>query len=188
MPALATLIDQKTSTISRLTGGLLNPMPGVVLINLGENGAPALADVTNALVKLRHRVRPATKIIVMVPVAGTARLQVTQGFNSYTKATADANAFLVDLGAITYPTGDGQHPTALGHEMIYQDALPFFDPIIVTLGVQYQAGNTVQLTWSSGVLLMAPNLAGPWLTNATATSPFTISPTAPQMYYRIQVQ
>ena len=50
---LSTLIDQKTSTISRLSGGGLNPIPEVVLINLGENGAPALTDVTQALVKLR---------------------------------------------------------------------------------------------------------------------------------------
>jgi hypothetical protein len=130
VPALVTLVDQKTSTISRLTGGFLNPIPNVVLINLGENGAPALADVTNALKKLRSRVKPATKILVMIPVAGTARAQVTQAFNSYTNTTSDPNALLVDLGSITYPTGDGQHPTALGHQMIYQDALRFFDPII----------------------------------------------------------
>jgi hypothetical protein len=136
VPALTTLIDQKTSTISRLTDGFLNPIPSVVLINLGENGAPALTDVTNALMKLRSRVSPATRIIVMVPVAGTAELQVTQAFSSYTNSTLDTNAFLVDLGPITYPTGDGQHPTALGHEMIYQDALPFFDPIIAPAIVQ----------------------------------------------------
>jgi len=132
VPALTTLIDQKTSTISRLTNGFLNPIPNVVLINLGENGAPATADVTNALFKLRSRVIPATKILVMIPAAGTARTQVTQAFNSYTNATLDTNAFLVDLGSITYPTADGQHPTALGHQMIYQDALPFFDPIIAS--------------------------------------------------------
>lgn len=95
-----------------------------------------MTDVTNALVKLRSRVKPATKILVMIPVAGTARTQVTQAFNSYTNSTLDPNAFLVDLGTITYPTGDGQHPTAQGHEIIYQDALPFFDPIIAPAIVQ----------------------------------------------------
>jgi len=48
----------------------------------------------------------------MVPVAGTAELQVTQAFSRYTNSTLDTNALLVDLGQITYPTGDGQHPTA----------------------------------------------------------------------------
>ncbi|MDB6063907.1 MAG: hypothetical protein JWR26_115 [Pedosphaera sp.] len=383
VPALTTLIDQKTSTISRLNGGRLNPIPDVVLINLGENGAPALADVTNALVKLRTRVKPATKILVMVPVAGTARTQVTQAFNSYANSTLDTNAFLVDLGSIAYDTADGQHPTAQGHQTIYQDALPFLDPIIapvivqntqygtsssafdgamaanliqagqsslssvtvshgpsqsvnfttaglndgstagvgnltyygnaepsdgnlpvtitfnlntniatgykitsiqaitgwsdsdlanqnfellfslnggpftsygaffsatntdalnngdnailqtltsrlpgpiasgvtgvqfvfqnpggvqggaggtlirelqvfgtpiVNLGVQTVAGNHLQLTWPQGVLLQATSVTGPWITNAAATSPYTFSPTAPQMYYRVRVQ
>jgi lysophospholipase L1-like esterase len=130
VPALAKLIDQKTSTISRLKDGKLNPIPDVVLINLGENGAPALKSVTNALVTLRSRVSPATKILVMIPVAGTARNEITRAFASYSTSTADTNAFLVDLGPITFATGDGQHPTAAGHQAIYQAALPFFDPII----------------------------------------------------------
>ena len=70
VPALATLIDQKTSTVSRLNGDALSPNPDVVMINLGENGAPADAAVIKALEKLRRRVKPVTKIIVMVPVSG----------------------------------------------------------------------------------------------------------------------
>jgi hypothetical protein len=154
VPALTTLIDQKTSTISRLTGGFLNPIPDVVLINLGENGAPALTDVTNALFKLRRRVNPATKILVMVPVAGTARAQITQGFNSYTNSTLDTNAFFVDLGTFSYPTGDGQHPTAQGHRIIYQRALPFFDPLVALphricpMGDSITAGFTDNPNWT----------------------------------------
>ena len=145
LPPLATLIDRKTSTISRLTNGHLDPIPNVVLINLGENGAPALADVTNALVKLRSRVNPATKIIVMVPVSGAAESQIIQAFNSYTNSTQDTNAFLVDLGPITYPTADGTHPIALGHQIIYQDALPFFDRLVAPAILQ----NTQYATNSS---------------------------------------
>jgi len=155
VPALATLIDQKTSTISRLTNGLLNPAPEVVLINLGENGAPALADVTNALVKLRNRVNANTKIIVMVPVAGTARSQVTLAFTSYTNATHDVKAFLADLGALTFATADGTHPTAAGHQTIYQAALPVLDPIITpapyrvcALGDSITAGFTDNPNWT----------------------------------------
>lgn len=188
VPSLTTLIDQKTSTISRLTNGFLNPIPDVVLINLGENGAPALAAVTNALVKLRSRVKPDTKILVMIPAAGTARSQVTQAFGSYTNTFPDTNAFLVDLGTISYATADGQHPTTAGHQTIYQNALPFFDPIIVNLAVRTIAGNNMQLTWAQGVLLEATNVMGPWTTNATAVSPFTNSPALPQKYYRVRVQ
>ncbi len=44
--------------------------------------------------------------------------------------------------------------------------------------------NGLQLQWSSGTLLEAPSLAGPWTTN-NAPSPFTIVPTAPQKFYRL---
>ena len=130
VPSLATLIDQKTSTESRLTGGKLNPIPDVVLINLGENGAPSPLDVTNALFKLRSRVNPATKILVMIPISGAAKTQITQAFNSYATQSSDTNAFLIDLGTVSYVTADGQHPTAQGHQMIYQAALAHFDSII----------------------------------------------------------
>ncbi|HEY4416785.1 MAG TPA: SGNH/GDSL hydrolase family protein [Verrucomicrobiae bacterium] len=155
VPALATLIDQKTSTISRLNGGKLNPIPDVVLINLGENGAPAAFDVTNALYKLRSRINLATKVIVMIPAAGTARAQVTTAFNSYASSSLDTNIFLVDLGAISYPTGDGQHPTTQGHQTIYHAALPFFDPIIAPpplricpMGDSITAGYTDNPNWT----------------------------------------
>lgn len=155
VPALATLIDHKTSTVSRLNGGLLDPIPDVVLINLGENGAPALYDVTNALFRLRSRVVPATKIIVMIPVAGTAAAQVTAGFASYTNASTDTNAFLVNLGAFSFATGDGQHPTAAGHQTIFNQALPFLDPIIAPaplricpMGDSITAGYTDNPNWT----------------------------------------
>jgi hypothetical protein len=44
------------------------------------------------------------------------------------------------------------------------------------------------MTWSQGWLLEASLITGPWTTNSTATSPFTIQPTEPQKYYRIQVR
>ena len=199
VPALSTLIEQKTSMISRLANGLLNPIPDVVLINLGENGAPALTDVTQALVKLRSRVSPATKIIVMVPVAGTARTRISQSFNSYSSASAETNTLLVDLGAIAYATADGQHPTAGGHLAIYRAALPIFNAILgitnqpvsppyVQLAVHQTAGNSLQLSWPQGILLEATNLAGPWVTNSTAASPLSVSPIAAQKYYRLRVQ
>ncbi len=155
VPSLTTLIDQKTSTISRLKNGLLDPVPEVVLINLGENGAPSSTDVTQALTRLRSRVNPRTKIIVMIPVAGTARVQITQAFSSYTNATPDANAFLVDLGSLNFSTADGQHPTAEGHQTIYQAALPVLESIvnpapfrICAMGDSITAGFTDNPQWT----------------------------------------
>jgi hypothetical protein len=64
----------------------------------------------------------------------------------------------------------------------YSSALP-----PVSLQVQ-RFGTNLQLNWSQGLLLQATNVTGPWTTNISATSPFTVSPTAPQMYYRVRVE
>lgn len=130
VPALTKLIDQRTSTVSRLQGEALKPAPDVVLINLGENGAPADTAVIDALVKLRGRVGPTTKIIVMIPVSGRGRDGLIRAFNSYKSAGKDAHADLVDPGRIAFATCDGQHPTAAGHEAVFKAVLPAFDAII----------------------------------------------------------
>lgn len=130
IPSLSMLIDAITSTSSRLHKGKLEPTPGVVLINLGENGIPQETDVIQALEKIRSRVSPDTKIIMMIPVSGKGRTELTHAFNSYKSEAGDKNAFLVDLGPITFATCDGAHPTAAGHRAIYTAALPAFDVIL----------------------------------------------------------
>jgi hypothetical protein len=46
-------------------------------------------------------------------------------------------------------------------------------------------GTSLVLSWSSGaVLLQATNLNGPWSTNVGATSPFNVTPSQPQMFFR----
>ena len=130
LPALTTLIDQKTSTISRLSHDALEPAPEVVLINLGENGAPQTGSVTDALTQLRHRLRPAARIIVMVPVSGRGRAEITQAFKDYQQSSGDKNASLVDAGSLNFATCDGQHPTAAGHQAIFQAALPAFEALL----------------------------------------------------------
>jgi len=57
----------------------------------------------------------------------------------------------------------------------------------VTLNVQKLASGQVQLQWSAGTLLQAPTLPGPWTTN-TSPSPYVLTPSAPQMFYKIQTQ
>jgi len=130
IPALDTLIDQRTSTVSRLLGDKLNPSPDVVLINLGENGAPAATAVTQALVKLRSRVTPATRIFVMIPVSGRARGEVTGAVASYKNTAKDENTYLVDLGQVAFDTCDGQHPTAAGHLAIFKAAMPALEKLM----------------------------------------------------------
>ena len=130
VPGLSTLIDQKTSTVSRLSGMVLSPTPALAMINLGENGAPSDGDVIKALEKLRSRVGPVTRIVVMVPVSGHGRTEVTRAFTTYKTTNKDEQAYLVDLGQFTFATTDGQHPSVAGHQTIYEKALPSLDAIV----------------------------------------------------------
>jgi hypothetical protein len=50
-----------------------------------------------------------------------------------------------------------------------------------------QSGGNLTLTWSSGSLVEATNVLGPWTTNV-ATSPYTFAPTEPMKFYRLQLQ
>jgi hypothetical protein len=46
-------------------------------------------------------------------------------------------------------------------------------------------GSNLQLTWPSGTLEQATNLTGPWTTNS-APSPLMVTPSAPEMFYRLK--
>jgi len=46
----------------------------------------------------------------------------------------------------------------------------------------------VQLKWSSGTLLQATSVSGPWTPVTGATSPYVTSPTGPQKFFKVQVQ
>ncbi|MDB6076590.1 MAG: hypothetical protein JWO82_337 [Akkermansiaceae bacterium] len=129
-PEVAGLVDQLTSTTSRLTGEKLLPCPKVVLINLGENGAPKAETVVAALTKLRQRCNPDTRIFVMIPVSGRAREEVTAAVSSYIGTSKDPRTLVVDLGKVRFDTADGQHPTAAGHQAIYKAALPALDKLL----------------------------------------------------------
>ena len=59
-------------------------------------------------------------------------------------------------------------------------------PSPVSISLQ-RNGSNLQLTWLQGTLLESSNVLGPWTTNF-ATSPFTVSPTNAQKFYRLRVQ
>jgi hypothetical protein len=60
-------------------------------------------------------------------------------------------------------------------------------PSDANLTIGQQPGGVLQLNWSQGTLLEATNVTGPWVTN-TATAPYTVPTTSPQMFYRIRLQ
>ncbi len=56
----------------------------------------------------------------------------------------------------------------------------------VPINVTYsRSGSSLQLTWLYGTLLQATNVTGPWTVSGKA-SPFTVTTTGPQMFYRVQ--
>ncbi|MGN6545700.1 MAG: SGNH/GDSL hydrolase family protein [Aureliella sp.] len=130
IPALTRLIDFRSEQVSRLSGDMLRPAPSVVLINLGTNGRPKEQAVIDALEKIRERAGEEALIIVMVPVSGAARAEVTSAFEKYRAEHRDADAQLLDLGPLEFATCDGVHPTAAGHRSIYEAALPAIDRLL----------------------------------------------------------
>ncbi len=60
--------------------------------------------------------------------------------------------------------------------------IAYYGPNILSLT---KSGKNMVLTYVGGQLLEATNMSGPWTTNLTATSPFTISPTGQMKFYRV---
>jgi hypothetical protein len=63
-------------------------------------------------------------------------------------------------------------------------------PPAVPLSIVEVSGQ-VQVSWSwlgASALLRATNLAGLWTTNSGATSPYLVTPTAPQQFYRLLIK
>jgi len=50
-----------------------------------------------------------------------------------------------------------------------------------------RSGSNLVLSWSSGTLLQAASLLGPWTTNSTAVSPYTVPTTNAHQFYKILV-
>jgi len=76
----------------------------------------------------------------------------------------------------TLTTADIQHLYA---------AIPYSPP--VTLNIQRSGASQIKLDWSQGTLLEAPALTGPWTTNLNS-SPYIVTPTGAQKFYRVRVQ
>jgi hypothetical protein len=47
------------------------------------------------------------------------------------------------------------------------------------------AGPNIQLTWPAGTLLQAPTVMGPWTTNTTAVTPYTVLTTNSEQFFKV---
>jgi hypothetical protein len=70
-------------------------------------------------------------------------------------------------------------------QVLYDAALDLAQPVNLQIS---HVGSSVQLSWgSTGQLLEASTVNGPWTTNSLAASPYLVSPTNAQRFYRILV-
>jgi regulation of enolase protein 1 (concanavalin A-like superfamily) len=59
-------------------------------------------------------------------------------------------------------------------------------PPVVHVGITNSGSGVFTLTWSQGTLLEATNVLGPWVTNNSATSPFTITNQGgPSLFFQV---
>ncbi|MGC9942691.1 MAG: hypothetical protein ABSE48_12715 [Verrucomicrobiota bacterium] len=87
---------------------------------------------------------------------------------------------------IPKPGGQIQYSTAAGWNATFDLGLNLAAPS-VSLGLEKTAGGQFQLNWTQGTLIEATSLQGPW-TTVTTTSPYSVTPSGPQMFYRVKVQ
>jgi hypothetical protein len=136
------------------------------------------------------------------PANGRAPLTVnftntSTGYDSALWTFGDGNTSTSTNAVVahTYTSGPATNTVSLTVSNIFglsatstrTDAVVVTAPAPVTVYLT-PSGANLQLTWSSGTLLEATNVTGPWVTNLTATSPFVVSPTNAQMFFRVRVQ
>ncbi len=97
---------------------------------------------------------------------------VTPWITSASLSLSNQPALGITNSSFSYPIPPLSVVTFVGHASEAQ-----------SISVQ-QVGSDVILSWTRGTLLQATNLTGPWKTN-NATSPYWVSPTAPQQFFHV---
>jgi hypothetical protein len=136
--------------------------------------------------------------VTNVAIQGFGRLKLGATFTIEDNGDSNPNLYqttinLAGLGltqsvaSITFynPAGAGaQQNTAIFAVSGKPSNLPVTLPVLTN----QWSGGILTLSWpANGLLLQATNLSGPWTTNG-AQSPAVVTPTKPQMYYRVQAR
>ncbi len=168
------VLNQCNFDLGPKTITLNNLVPGhnysVLLIGLDERGLPSVVGSA-----------PARLAFFQDPVVATdASSTFHMGDLVYVMAS-----FLAQSATQTIieqlPTGNNGNMNAL---VVYDLSAVVTPP---TLGIAPSGGGNLTLTWSAGsTLLQTTNLLGPWTTNTTATSPYIVSPTNAQSFFRVR--
>jgi hypothetical protein len=112
------------------------------------------------------------------------------GDAGYINLVADNNtpAFYSGGQAALLPATGGQvtFPNAPGWNATFDLGLNL-GTTPVTLSIASSGPNQLTLQWTGGILLQAPSVTGPWITNS-ATSPYTVAPTGSRQFYQVLQQ
>ncbi len=141
--------------------------------------------------------------LVITPTNATVYILNTNGTltatNTYPNpvepfSSATQFGFFPGSGAATYNyNGLMAHVGIYGQSLSANQIAALYDTaagiaVPVTLSA-VKNGASVVLTWNGGgKLLQAASVTGPWTTNSAATSPYPVTPSTPQMFYRVRVQ
>ena len=138
------------------------PGPAILEVNYNLNSAGTLTLINGGQFKLHQDC-----CFAAVNVEGTP---LTAGTHYYAELAAQYS--------VNFPAGGSGSITIRPYDT---------SPPPVRLQMQL-SGTSLQFNWSQGSLLQATNVTGPWITNNSATSPWTVAPTAAQQFYRVQGQ
>lgn len=134
--------------------------------------------------------------MVIQPTQGAVYLINAEGFQGATNAIPhDTETFGVawHLGDDAQTANGGRtFPGIISSASVYLSALSPEQLITlyqagaeVTLNIARSSPGHLTLSWSQGTLLQSTSLSGPWITNNSAASPYTIAPTNSRMFFRV---
>jgi hypothetical protein len=122
-----------TSAYALISDGIsrsFDPVPNVVLINLGTNGSVTPSVLEGFLGDVRAAVGEGCYINLIVPFGQNNASEIEEGFNDYVAANpSDENISLINLGStgatiVTENSVDGTHPNEEGNELLAEALLP----------------------------------------------------------------
>ncbi len=157
-----------------------------------NSGQAAVPTIGATVVSPANTVSQGTTVLLNAATNGGAppfSLQWQTGPNGVTYTNLPgATSLPLTLGAVTAANA-GYYQCVYSANGLSVTSAPALLTVITTapvLGFTH-GGGSLTLTWTSGMLLQATNVVGPWTTNTGAASPLIITPTGPRMFYRLLV-
>jgi PKD repeat protein len=192
-------------TISYTYSGLAYSSTNTYSLSLADTGSPAPVVTKATSGAFVVQPQPPIASFTYGPATGTTPLTVY-----FTNTTTAAGG----IASVLWTFGDGATSTATNSVVSHTytvapstntvtlavtDAFGGTGSLTITNAVTvgtvippstpigFYTGSQLILNWNQGLLLEATNVAGPWITNAAATSPYTNDMTMPMMFFKVKI-